>query len=46
MKETDSVEKGLYRIYDQPPVVTDDLETVQEAKDLGYRVEKVKVTKR
>jgi hypothetical protein len=34
-------DKATYRIHDEPPVVTDDLEAVQAAKQLGYEITKV-----
>jgi len=34
-------ENGQYKIHDEPPVITDDSEAVEAARDLGYEITKV-----
>ena len=41
MTENDQYTGGIYRIHDDPPVITDDPEAVQAAKQLGYEVTEV-----
>lgn len=41
MTEQATSDNGQYRIHDEPPVVTDDPEAVQAARDLGYDVTEI-----
>ena len=38
---SDTFSDGTCRIHDDPPVVTDDPETVRAAKQLGYEITEV-----